>query len=62
MSEVVNLRIHRKRSNRLQDSKFAAQQRVKHGTAKQSRMLAKAVDVKSTRNLDQHRLETGEGQ
>jgi hypothetical protein len=62
MGEVVNLRIQRKRTKRLQDSKFATQQRVKHGSVKQTRMLAKAVDVKSMRNLDQHRLETGEGQ
>ncbi|MGZ3409956.1 MAG: DUF4169 family protein [Xanthobacteraceae bacterium] len=62
MGEIVSLRVHRKRATRLQESKFAAQQRIEHGAAKQTRMLAKAVDVNSARNLDQHRLETGEGQ
>lgn len=62
MGDVVNLRIQRKRIARLQESKFARQQRAKHGVAKQLRILAKAVEYKSERNLDQQGLDSGESQ
>jgi uncharacterized protein DUF4169 len=62
MGDVVNLRIQRKRTERLVESKFAAQQRVKHGVAKQQRALAKAVEDKSRRDMIQQRLDSGETQ
>ncbi len=62
MGDVVNLRIQRKRAMRLQESKLAAQVRTKHGATKHQRLLAKAEGTKADRDLDQQRLETGEGQ
>ena len=60
MGDVVNLRLERKRVGRLQKSKSASDQRAKHGVTKQQRMLAKALDSKTRRQIDEHRLETGE--
>ena len=62
MGDVVNLRTQRKRIARLQESKFATLQRAKHGVTKQQRVLAKAIDDKASRNLDQQRLDSGETQ
>ena len=60
MAEIVNLRIARKRANRLLSEKRAAAARVSHGVSKADRMLAKANQEKSRRELEEHHIETGE--
>jgi hypothetical protein len=60
MAEIVNLRMARKRAQRLLSEKRAAAARVSHGVSKVDRMLAKANEEKIRRELDEHRIETGE--
>jgi hypothetical protein len=60
MAEIVNLRTARKRANRRCDEKRAAQARVSHGLTKADRALAKTERAKLRRELDEHRIETGE--
>ena len=60
MAEIVNLRIARKRADRRRSEARAAAARVSHGMSKAERMLAKANNDKIRRELDEHRIETGE--
>jgi Domain of unknown function (DUF4169) len=60
VAEIVNLRIARKRANRQLSEKRAAAARVSHGMSKTDRTLAKANKEKIRRELDEHRIETGE--
>jgi hypothetical protein len=60
MAEIINLRIVRKRASRQLSEKRAAAARVSHGVSKADRMLAKANQDKIRRELDEHRMETGE--
>jgi Domain of unknown function (DUF4169) len=60
MAEIVNLRTARKRANRRRDEKRAAEARVSHGMSKADRVLAKTERAKASRDLDEHRIETGE--
>jgi hypothetical protein len=60
MAEIVNLRTARKRANRQRDEKHAAEARVSHGLSKAHRALAKTEKAKFRRELDEHRIETGE--
>lgn len=60
MAEIVNLRIARKRADRQLSEKRAAAARVSHGMSKTDRRLAKANREKIRRDLDEHRIETGE--
>jgi hypothetical protein len=60
MAEIVNLRIARKQANRRRDEKRAAEARVSHGLSKADRALAKTERAKFRRELDEHRIETGE--
>jgi len=60
MAEIVNLRIARKRANRQRDGKRAAEARVSHGMSKADRALARMNEAKLRRELDEHRIETGE--
>jgi hypothetical protein len=60
MAEIVNLRTARKRANRRRDEKHAAEARVSHGMSKADRVLAKTERAKARRDLDEHRIETGE--
>jgi hypothetical protein len=60
MAEIVNLRTARKRANRRRDEKRAAEARVSHGMSKADRVLAKTERAKARRDLDEHRIETGE--
>ena len=61
MGKVVNFRVFRKRLARLRDEQRAAENRLQHGTPKGERLLAKLREAKATRNLDQHRIDKGEG-
>ena len=60
MAEIINLRIARKRADRQRSEKRAAAARISHGMSKADRMLAKANRDKTSRELDEHRIETGE--
>jgi hypothetical protein len=60
MSEVVNLRTARKRVKRQQDERRSAENRLAYGRSKAERVLAAARDDKSSRDLDQHRIATGD--
>jgi hypothetical protein len=60
MADVVNLRTARKRAERDKAALDAAGQRLIHGASKQDRSKAKAESAKTSRTLDQHRIETGD--
>lgn len=60
MAEVVNLRNARKRANRRREEKRADAARVSYGLSKIERAIAKTETAKFRRELDEHRLETGE--
>jgi hypothetical protein len=60
MAEIISLRIARKRADRQRSQARAAAARVSHGMSKAERMLAKADRDKICRELDEHRIETGE--
>jgi hypothetical protein len=57
MSEVVNLRLARKRAERRKKEDAATAQRIAHGTPKVLRQEADAQRVKAKRDLDGHRRE-----
>jgi hypothetical protein len=60
MGELVNLRKVRKAAARRNDERRAAENRSIHGRSKAERTLASARIVKSHREIDAHRIETGE--
>jgi len=60
MAEIINLRVARKRADRQRSDQRAAAARVSHGMSKVDRTLAKANRDKIHRELDEHRIETGE--
>ena len=60
MGDVVNLRKARKDAKRQHDAQRAATNRLLHGRSKTERKLGSARDAKTRRDLDQHRVETGD--
>jgi hypothetical protein len=60
MAEIVNLRTARKRAKRQLDAEHAVQARASHGMSKAARTLARSEQSKIRRELDEHRIETGE--
>jgi hypothetical protein len=62
MVTIVSLRIERKRAKRLKAEHDAAANRLAHGRPKAGRNLERARRDKEARSLDQHRIETGDGQ
>jgi hypothetical protein len=62
MGDVVNLRTHRKRAERKLKTDRAASQRALHGTTKAKRQETAARKKRADRNLDLHRLDTGDGE
>jgi len=60
MAEIINLRVARKRADRERSQQRAAGQRAAHGVSKAERMLTAANTEKNSRQLDAHRIETGE--
>ena len=60
MAEIVNLRTARKRAKRQLDAEHAKQARVSNGVSKAERALARSMQSKVRRELDEHRIETGE--
>ena len=62
MGDLVNLRNARKQAKRRQAEAKAAAQRLAHGRSKPERILAQSRSDKARKSLDQHRIETGDGQ
>ena len=62
MGDIVNLRIARKQAKRHQADKKAASNRLGHGRSKAERALDQSRRDKAREGLDQHRIETGDGQ
>jgi hypothetical protein len=62
MGDLVNLRTARKQAKRRQAEAKAAVHRLAHGRSKAERSLARSRDDKASKSLDQHRIETGDGQ
>lgn len=60
MAEIINLRTARKRADRERSQERAAGRRAAYGVSKAERMLAKEERGKKNRELDTHRIETGE--
>jgi len=60
MAELVNLRTVRKRAKRQQDERHAAANRLIHGQPKHVRSLDQAREAKAARDLEQHRIDTGD--
>jgi hypothetical protein len=60
MAEIVNLRTARKRAKRQEQAELAAQARVSYGMSKAERVQARSMQSKVRRELDEHRIETGE--
>jgi len=62
MGDLVNLRAARKRVKRRVAERKAASNRLVHGRTKAEQTLEQFKGEKARRNLDQHRIETGDGQ
>jgi hypothetical protein len=62
MGNLLNLRTARKRAKRRQAEHEAASSRLAHGRPKAERALAQSRSDKASKSLDQHRIETGDGQ
>jgi hypothetical protein len=62
MGDVINLRTLRKQAKRQQAAQAAAAKRLSFGRSKADRTKVQAQGDKAQRTLDQHRIETGDGQ
>ena len=62
MGEIVNLRTARKRQKRRQAEQAAAGQPALLRPTKAERTKTRSISDKARRSLDQHRIETGDGQ
>jgi hypothetical protein len=62
MGDLVNLRNARKQAKRRQAEAEAAAHRLAHGQSKPQRILEQSRSEKARKSLDQHRIETGDGQ
>jgi len=60
MSDIVNLRVARKRARRQLDEQQAHAQRLAHGRPKTERELDAARREQQSRKLDGHKITTGE--
>jgi hypothetical protein len=60
MADVVNLRLARKQAKRRQAEREAAERRLTHGRSKAEKALQRSRSDKAERELDRHRLESGD--
>jgi Domain of unknown function (DUF4169) len=60
MGDIVNLRNARKRAERQRAERTASTNRLLHGRSKAERELEAERKVKARRDLDRHRIETGD--
>jgi hypothetical protein len=61
MADIVNLRSIRKQAKRQQDEKAAAANRAAHGIPKHERQAGESRRSKAERDLEQHRIQKGDG-
>jgi hypothetical protein len=61
MAELINLRLARKRAQRLKDEQRAENNRLVHGEPKASREQRRLEDERTERHVDAHRLEREDG-
>ena len=61
MAEPINLRTIRKRAQRKKDEQRASANRLAHGQPKRLRELEADKRAKASRNLEAHRIDTGDG-
>jgi hypothetical protein len=62
MGDIVNLRNARKQQKRRESEQTAAANRLVHGRTKADRTKTGLASDKARRDLDQHRVERGDGQ
>ena len=60
MGDIVNLRRARKKAERQFAEQKASANRLLHGRSKAERELEAKRDAKAGRDLDRHRIETGD--
>lgn len=60
MAELINLRTARKRAKRQQDEQRASANRLAHGQPVHLRKLEAEKQAHASRNLDAHRIDTGD--
>jgi hypothetical protein len=60
MGDIINLRRARKRAERQLAEQKASANRLLHGRSKAKRELDAERDTKVRRDLEQHRIETGD--
>ena len=60
MGDVVNLRRVRKQAKRERAEREAAAKRLLHGRSKAQRDLESEREAKASRDLERHRIETGD--
>jgi hypothetical protein len=61
MGDIVNLRTIRKRAKRSREDLDAQQNRLGHGRPQAARRLDEARADKARNDLDQHRIDIGDG-
>lgn len=61
MAELINLRRARKRAKRQQEEQRAEASRLAHGQPKRVQALEAEKQAKASRDLDGHRIDTGDG-
>jgi hypothetical protein len=62
MAPIVNLRTARKQAKRRKAEQDATANRIAYGRPKTKQNLERALRDKERKGLDQHRIETGDGQ
>ena len=62
MGDLVNLRTARKQAKRREAAHEAASNRLAHGRSKAQRALTRSQADKARKDLDQHRIDAGDGQ
>ncbi|HLH94010.1 MAG TPA: DUF4169 family protein [Xanthobacteraceae bacterium] len=60
MGDVIKLREARRKAKRLREEKHAAANRLLHGRSKADRRLESARNAKAHRDLEQHRVDSGD--
>jgi hypothetical protein len=60
MGDIINLRKARKAAEREREQTLAAANRLKHGRSRAERGLVSSRNAKARRDLDRHRVETGD--
>ena len=61
MAEIINLRKARKEAKRADDARRAAENRLAHGRSKAERASERKKAERYLRDLEAHRIDTGEG-